>query len=172
MFVVSALFAYLAFKAPINPERRRLQQSIEDASARLSVLQEENKRLKESFAELQRKLDAAAATNKATAVAVERMAVHEKRLTTIEDAISSDPNRAVSLPLLRKDVEFLQERLKAEISLVRDETGRLYSVGQWVVATLISAFFGVTALIYNTFKTKADIDAKSDKKHPSDKPKQ
>ena len=60
------------------------------------------------------------------------------RLSALEGALSSDPVKALTLPLLRKDFDTLQDREKTDLDAIRGELGRLYNFGQWFMGLVIT----------------------------------
>ncbi len=62
----------------------------------------------------------------------------DKRLKTLEHAISDNPERALSVPLLRKDMEALQLRISSIQEATHDDVERLYTVMLWVLGSVVT----------------------------------
>jgi hypothetical protein len=86
-------------------------------------------------------------------------------------ALSQDPVKALTIPLLRKDVEFLQgsiDRLSASVASdlanirtsVTNETNRIYDLGKWFLGLILAA--SLIPLIEPLFRRR-----KKDEKPPS-----
>jgi signal transduction histidine kinase len=81
------------------------------------------------------------------------------RLLRIERAILDDPEKAVALPLLRRDVKALEQQTNRELDAIRAENGRVYDLMKWLVGflALVSLSLIGTA-VGNVFKREAAKD--------------
>lgn len=92
----------------------------------------------------------------------------DKRMKILEMAISENPERALSVPLMRKDLEVLQTRITSIQEATHNDVERLYTVTLWVLTTVVSialAFLGLawTHLRKSTVKAaKPEIDDNDD----------
>jgi uncharacterized coiled-coil protein SlyX len=78
-----------------------------------------------------------------------------QRLTAMEAAVLSDPAKALSLPLLRRDLDNLKDSAKENLVAVRDEMGRLYDLSKWFIGLMITMAIGVLTLALQGFLTRA-----------------
>jgi len=85
------------------------------------------------------------------------------RLKALEDALRLDAAKSLAVPLLRKDVDTLQDALRANTVAIQTEMGRLYGLVEWFLGlmfTIALGFFGLA--ITNYFR--------SDRKLPKEGP--
>lgn len=75
-----------------------------------------------------------------------RLSKLDTRLAALEEAIMTNPSKALALPLLRKDVDTMAERYRTDISVVRDEVGRVYTLTQWFIGLMFTIAIGVFTL--------------------------
>lgn len=73
------------------------------------------------------------------------------RLSALETAIMNDPVKALSLPLLRKDFDALQDRTKVDSDALRGELGRLYTFAQWFMGLFVTTALSLLSLIVANF---------------------
>ncbi|RDS80959.1 hypothetical protein [Dyella psychrodurans] len=84
------------------------------------------------------------------------------RMTKIEDAISESPEKALSIPLLRKDVEDTSKRLGDYRDATRADIDRLYELQKWILGGigvfLLTAIGWAASMIYKSLPgNKSDI---------------
>jgi hypothetical protein len=82
------------------------------------------------------------------------------RLSGLESAMRNDPVPASAVPLLKKDVESLQEREKLDSSAIRNEDDRLDGFAEWysalIVGTIVSVISLGATIIGIAFKYRKD----------------
>src|ERR1017187_2477680 len=88
-------------------------------------------------------------------------------MDALEAAIMVDPVKAVSLPLMRKDLDSLQDKTRSDIEAVRSELARLYSLIQWFIGLMFTIALGVFSLaIGNIVKGEKKSDSGREKPEP------
>lgn len=65
-----------------------------------------------------------------------------QRLSRLEGAIARDPEKALSLPMLRKDIDSMQIRIAEQRAVAVVEVERLYSVMLWALG-IMAGLLGV-----------------------------
>jgi hypothetical protein len=78
------------------------------------------------------------------------------RMAALEGVILTDPVKALSLPLLRKDFDALQDRQKADADAIRGELGRLYSFAQWFMGLMITIALALFTLAIGNLRRESD----------------
>lgn len=76
------------------------------------------------------------------------------RIKSLEDAISASPEKALSIPLIRKDLEALQRVQIDEKATNKSELERLYDFNKWffgLIGTMALSVLGIA--LTNVFKT-------------------
>jgi hypothetical protein len=68
------------------------------------------------------------------------------RLSGLESALRKDPVTASAVPLLKKNVEVLQEREKLDSSAIRNEDHRLDGFAEWYSALIVGTTVSVISL--------------------------
>lgn len=64
----------------------------------------------------------------------------------LEGALKNDPVKALAVPLLKKDVDTIQEREKTDASDIRSEVDRLYTFSEWFMGLIIATAVSILAL--------------------------
>lgn len=75
------------------------------------------------------------------------------RLSALEGALMNDPVKALSVPLLKKDVDTIQEREKTDAAEVRSEVDRLYTFSEWFMGLIIATAVSILALAIPRLRT-------------------
>jgi hypothetical protein len=78
--------------------------------------------------------------------AIESQKDLDMRLRSLEDALRLDASKALVVPLMRKDLDTLQDTFRADTALVQNEINRLYGLAQWFIGlmfTILLGFFGL-----------------------------
>src|SRR5205814_8581814 len=78
-----------------------------------------------------------------------------QRLKALEDAILVSPDKALSIPLLRKDLDNQHNMVSSDSAAIHQEIARLYDFNKWffgLIATMALSTLGF--VISNFFKKK------------------
>lgn len=82
----------------------------------------------------------------------------ESRLSSIETvqsmilkSIGENPEKALSVPLMRKDIEHLREIFENEINTTRDSVDRIYDQNKWFIGLLIPLAVSVLGMSASSF---------------------
>jgi hypothetical protein len=70
----------------------------------------------------------------------------ENQIKALADALGQTPDKALSVPLLRKDLENLKETNHRDLEVVEAEVNRVYDQNKWfigIMATIALSLFGV-----------------------------
>ncbi len=83
----------------------------------------------------------------------------DKRLSGIEAAVVESPDKALAVPMLRKDIENLRASYQSEISAAREEVNRLYDLNKWFIGLMITMAIGILGLaLGNVVQGRKDPD--------------
>ena len=90
----------------------------------------------------------------------ERITQFNQRLAKLENIILDDPEKAVALPLLRRDIKALEQQSGRDMESMRAENARVYDLMKWLVGlmALVSLSLIGTAA-GNVFKREAAKEA-------------
>lgn len=73
------------------------------------------------------------------------------RMESLEVAILQDPSKALAIPLLRKEIDHLQETQEADVQAMREEIARIYDLSKWFVGLMFTMALSVAGLAINSF---------------------
>lgn len=76
----------------------------------------------------------------------------DARLAKLENAILTSPERAVALPMVKQQLDSLQDRTRSDIEGIRGEIGRLFTLTQWFIGLMFTIALGVFGLSFNLRK--------------------
>ena len=86
----------------------------------------------------------------------------QKRIGLLEGALMNSPEKALALPLLKEQVDSLQDHTHGDIDAVRGEINRLFGLTQWFIGLMFTIALGVLGLALNNLRRPPL--AKEDKK--------
>lgn len=66
-----------------------------------------------------------------------------KELTTLKEIIMESPEKTLSLPLLRKDIDELKHKMDALAASTKDQIDRIYDFSKWFIALMITLVIGL-----------------------------
>lgn len=85
------------------------------------------------------------------------------RMDRIENAIMESPEKALSLPLLRKDLESVRSELAMRSQAASVEINRIYDLAKWLAAAVASILSGILAWVATTIY---NAKTRGEDKHP------
>lgn len=125
--------------------------SVED----LRMIQDAMKKASESYSDALRNL---AKTGDGSVAELEIVAIKssidsiDKRLGVLEKAISDNPEKALSIPLLRKDQENMVKSIEGNRVYASVELSRIYDQQKWILGgigtVLLAAITGLISVLY------------------------
>jgi hypothetical protein len=109
----------------------------------------------ERIAQLESKLDAlsrssAAATgrNSPDNLAVAGLASEIKQIKAdVQVMLGDNPSKTLAIPMMRRDINDMKERFRADIVAVRDESTRMLDVIKWIAGLLVTSNLGMGYLV-------------------------
>lgn len=76
----------------------------------------------------------------------------QARLASLENALVATPEKALAVPMLRQQLDTIQERTRADIDSVHSEIGRLFALTQWFIGLMFTIALGVFGLALANLK--------------------
>jgi hypothetical protein len=73
-------------------------------------------------------------------------------LDRLNEALGTNPEKALALPLLKKDVDDLKDSTQRNLDDLRDEMSRSYDVSKWLIGLIVAAVLGT--LLNTTLQLK------------------
>lgn len=129
---------------PVETEsNKKLIQDINKRIADLKGAQEELKRLISEITDSPEDSKNRALTS--------RVLELDKRITSLEAAIQANPEKALAVPILRKDIDHISESTKSQVSDLKARIEQTYEIYKWLIGLLITVVIGVLGLILNTW---------------------
>ena len=68
------------------------------------------------------------------------------KMEIIETAIVENPERAMSLPILRRDMDALSSDLRGDLAALRTEVDRVYDLNKWFIGLMATMSVGVLGI--------------------------
>jgi hypothetical protein len=66
----------------------------------------------------------------------------QTQVGTLTNALGNSPEKALTVPLLRKDVEDLRAATQRDLDSIRAEMGRNYDLNKWLIGLILAAVLG------------------------------
>jgi hypothetical protein len=79
----------------------------------------------------------------------------DTRLSTLETSIMASPEKALAVPMLKQQIDSLQDRTHNDLEGIRGEIGRLFTLTQWFIALMFTIALGMFGLAFNIRKHTA-----------------
>lgn len=73
------------------------------------------------------------------------------RIETLEKGLLANPEKALSLPLLRKDLENLEKIYKQDIEAMASNVDRVYDQNKWFIGLMFTMAIGLIGLAASNF---------------------
>jgi hypothetical protein len=86
----------------------------------------------------------------------------EGRLSALESALMTSPEKAVAVPMLKQEIDGLQDRTRSDLDGIRGEIGRLFTLTQWFIGLMFTIALGMFGLSFNLRKASAPVDQPAD----------
>ncbi len=82
----------------------------------------------------------------------------DARLGALEASIMASPEKAVALPMLKQQLDSLQDRTHSDLDGIRGEIGRLFTLTQWFIGLMFTIALGMFGLSFNLRKAATPTD--------------
>jgi hypothetical protein len=88
----------------------------------------------------------------------EALVVVSERLNKMEKAVLEDPAKALEMPLLRKDFNYLKQSYETDSLALRNEVSRIYDLNKWFIGLMFSMAIGLIGLAITNFLKSSKKD--------------
>ncbi|ELI1809230.1 hypothetical protein VCSRO163_3607 [Vibrio cholerae] len=78
------------------------------------------------------------------------------KIDALEDALTVNPAKALAVPILRKDLENVEQSLKAELRQTRAELDRMYDQNKWFIGLLFTVALSVLGIVATNWAGRKD----------------
>jgi chromosome segregation ATPase len=75
-----------------------------------------------------------------------------RRMGTLENVLANTPEKALALPMMKQQVDNLQDRTHSDLDGVRGEIGRLFTLTQWFIGLMFTIALGVFGLALSNIR--------------------
>jgi hypothetical protein len=83
----------------------------------------------------------------------------QTRLSGLESALMTTPEKALAVPMLKQQVDTLQDRTHSDLDSVRGEIGRLFTLTQWFIGLMFTIALGVFGLALSSLRRSSEKTA-------------
>lgn len=74
-----------------------------------------------------------------------------KSQDALNEAILENPSKALSVPMIRRDLDTLDKNYREGIQRVREEVERMYDLNKWFIGLMFTMALGVLGLAIGNF---------------------
>lgn len=92
----------------------------------------------------------------------------QTRLSALETTLMATPEKAIAVPMLKQQIDTVQDRSHADIEGIRGELARLFTLTQWFIGLMFTIALGVFGLALSNLKKSTGKPASVDRP-PADK---
>ena len=140
----------------------------------IGLMQTEISQMHIEIKNIQQKVDTLSNNHESSEITVvnKKIAIIDTRLSSIEQVILDDPAKALSIVLIRKDIESIQQRQDENMQAQNNEINRVFGLNQWFLGIMIPMAISVVGLSLRNFfgnhevskdKTENNKSSSSDK---------
>lgn len=77
-------------------------------------------------------------------------------LQALENALTVNPEKALAVPILRKDLDNLEKSLRSELQQTRNEINRMYDLNKWFIGLMFTMAVSVLGIAISSFFNRND----------------
>lgn len=79
-----------------------------------------------------------------------------ERIKALEEALTTDPAKALAVPILRKDLDNIEKSLRSELAQTRTEIERMYDQNKWFIGLIFTIALSVLGMAVSSFTNRKD----------------
>jgi len=76
----------------------------------------------------------------------------DARLSALEAALMTTPEKAIAVPMLKEQVDTLQDRTRSDLDNIRGEIARLFTLTQWFIGLMFTIALGVFGIAIGSLR--------------------
>ena len=92
--------------------------------------------------------------NVAFAQLINQMEVLKNSVTNLEKVILDNPEKAISLLLIKQQLDNQQDQSKKDYQQTREEIARVYDMNKWIIGLVITMFLSIISLSVSNLLSK------------------
>ncbi len=77
-------------------------------------------------------------------------------LQALENALTVNPEKALAVPILRKDLDNVEKSLRSELQQTRNEINRMYDLNKWFIGLMFTMAVSVLGIAISSFFNRND----------------
>lgn len=129
----------------------------------LKKIQQENINLKNEILELETELkNRIIDTTRTITIEAERIKNLERKIETLESLIMDSPDKALSIPLLSKEVENQKVNNLSKIELIQDKINTVVDLNKWILGLIFSLLITIVISNLMSFYKKKNDNTESE----------
>ena len=117
------------------------------------IISMENKKLKNQIIQLQNKLNTVDTVRVFKTPSEEHIIELEKKIDVLNNIILDNPEKSLTIPLMRKDIDNIQKGNDLQIELIKDKVDTVIDLNKWILGLIFSLL--VTIVLSNLSKVKS-----------------
>jgi len=127
---------------------------IDISEPRLTVSQKETPELTKQIEELKNQFAALKSIPTESKIAAQlsefesKLIILDSEVKVINKAILQSPEKALEIPMLKKDIATLQKQYENSTALLEREMSRAYETVKWVIGTIVLGILGLAASVF------------------------
>ncbi|EJL6735639.1 hypothetical protein NMR87_004494 [Vibrio alginolyticus] len=82
--------------------------------------------------------------------------VLKAKLQALENALTVNPEKALAVPILRKDLDNIEKGLRSELQQTRLEINRMYDQNKWFIGLMLTMAVSVLGIAISSFFNRSD----------------
>ena len=80
----------------------------------------------------------------------------KSEVAALDNAIMKSPEKALEMPLLRRDMDNMKETERSNIDSLKAEIDRVYGLGEWFIGLMATMAIGVLSLAITNFLSQGE----------------
>lgn len=117
-------------------------------------IRQENIELTKKISDLQNKLIIADTSTAVQKPNEKRIIELEKKIETLNNIIIENPEKSLTIPLMKKDIENIKKSNDLQIELIKDKVETVIDLNKWILGLVFSLL--ITIVISNLSKSKSN----------------
>ncbi len=152
MGISIAIYIFVSTSEVSIFENKFMYMMTSDINKEIKILDKRIQLLSDTLATIQSRLDKLQKIPKQTKITLQmdninkEIGLIKESLSVINNAILDNPTKALTIPLLRKDLENLENTYKENFGAIRQDVIRVYDQNKWFIGLMFTMAIGLLGL--------------------------
>ena len=152
MGISIAIYIFVSTSEVSIFENKFMYMMTSDINKEIKILDKRIQLLSDTLATIQSRLDKLQKIPKQTKITLQMDNINQEiglikeSLSVINNAILDNPTKALTIPLLRKDLENLENTYKENFGAIRQDVIRVYDQNKWFIGLMFTMAIGLLGL--------------------------